>query len=236
MTNEEGDEIMGRNRSGDKELCEIGYKLVKSCISKKDNAIKQNHFKSCIKKKALGKGPDYLKKVLIKAPNRKRDLVGESLSYVDAIMLYLDMAIVKKDRHACEVFKMFQDDIDKQNRGREYVTHFAMKLKGLVDLVEIDLFYPDSYKSGLISQISEHSEYDTPLLIIGETGTSKQMVAEVIHEVSNRRNGHFMEINCAAIPSDLLESELFGYEKGSHNKADKTKKGLFEEADEGTIF
>ncbi len=76
----------------------------------------------------------------------------------------------------------------------------------------------------------------TTVLLIGESGTGKELFARAIHNLSNRRDYPFVPINCAAIPRDLLESELFGHEKGSFTSADSKKLGKFELADKGTIF
>jgi two-component system response regulator AtoC len=76
----------------------------------------------------------------------------------------------------------------------------------------------------------------TTVLLLGESGTGKELFARAIHNLSNRQNYPFVPINCAAIPRDLLESELFGHEKGSYTGADAKKLGKFELADKGTIF
>ena len=77
---------------------------------------------------------------------------------------------------------------------------------------------------------------NSKVLITGENGTGKELVARSIHESSNRNKIPMIEVNCAAIPSELIESELFGHEKGSFTSAHRQKKGKFETADEGTIF
>ena len=78
---------------------------------------------------------------------------------------------------------------------------------------------------------------DTPILIIGETGTGKELIANAIHYRSPNFKGPFMSVNCAAIPKDLIESELFGYEKGAFSGASASgKKGLIEESANGTLF
>ncbi len=76
----------------------------------------------------------------------------------------------------------------------------------------------------------------TTVLLLGESGTGKELFARAIHNLSNRQHYPFVPINCAAIPKDLLESELFGHEKGSFTGADTKKLGKFELADKGTIF
>jgi len=78
--------------------------------------------------------------------------------------------------------------------------------------------------------------YDINVLITGESGTGKEVLAKAIHDISPRKDKPFIAVNCAAIPQDLLESELFGYKKGAFTGADKDKKGLIEEADRGTLF
>lgn len=77
---------------------------------------------------------------------------------------------------------------------------------------------------------------DARVLITGQSGTGKELVARWLHEKSNRAEGPFVEVNCAAIPSELIESVLFGHEKGSFTSAIKQRKGDFEQADNGTIF
>ena len=75
----------------------------------------------------------------------------------------------------------------------------------------------------------------TTVLVQGETGTGKEVISRAIHELSDRK-GKLVSVNCAAIPSELLESELFGHEKGSFTGAEKTRAGRFEQADGGTLF
>jgi DNA-binding NtrC family response regulator len=75
-----------------------------------------------------------------------------------------------------------------------------------------------------------------PVLIFGETGTGKELVAQLIHELSKRSNKPFKAVNCAAIPSELIESELFGHEKGAFTSATSKFEGKFEQANDGTLF
>ena len=77
---------------------------------------------------------------------------------------------------------------------------------------------------------------DARVLITGENGSGKELVARWLHEKSNRRDGQLVEVNCAAIPSELIESELFGHEKGSFTSAIKQRIGKFEQANGGTLF
>jgi len=86
---------------------------------------------------------------------------------------------------------------------------------------------------GLVDRVAGHTE---TVLITGETGTGKELIARTVHESSHRRGRPWVDINCAALPENLVESELFGYEKGAFSGADSSKPGLFELADKGTLF
>jgi len=88
----------------------------------------------------------------------------------------------------------------------------------------------------IFDTIRKVAKYKSTILITGESGTGKELVAKAIHFNSDRSNNPFVPVNCGAIPENLLESELFGHTKGSFTNAVRTKKGLFEEADEGTMF
>jgi two-component system NtrC family response regulator len=77
---------------------------------------------------------------------------------------------------------------------------------------------------------------DAPVLLLGESGTGKEMAARALHQGSSRKEGPFVAINCSAIPETLLESELFGHEKGSFTGAHAQRKGRLESADKGTLF
>ena len=80
------------------------------------------------------------------------------------------------------------------------------------------------------------SQSDVPVLILGETGTGKEVVARAIHNRSTRGAGPFIRVNCGAIPSELIDSQLFGHERGSFTGASETRQGWFERADRGTLF
>jgi two-component system response regulator AtoC len=88
----------------------------------------------------------------------------------------------------------------------------------------------------LFEIIRKVAPYKSTILITGESGTGKELVARALHYSSDREKMLFVPVNCGAIPENLLESELFGHVKGAFTDAIRTKKGLFEEADEGTIF
>ena len=103
-----------------------------------------------------------------------------------------------------------------------------------VDGTQFILASPVMHKfMGLVDRVAGHTE---TVLITGETGTGKELIARTVHESSSRRGRPWVDINCAALPENLVESELFGYEKGAFSGADASKPGLFELADKGTLF
>jgi transcriptional regulator with GAF, ATPase, and Fis domain len=77
---------------------------------------------------------------------------------------------------------------------------------------------------------------DVPVLLLGETGSGKEVIARALHDRSPRTHGPFLRVNCGAIPAELIDAELFGHEKGSFTGATATRRGWFERADEGTLF
>jgi hydrogenase-4 transcriptional activator len=88
----------------------------------------------------------------------------------------------------------------------------------------------------VMERVALVSPSDVPVLILGETGSGKEVIARAIHTRSSRAAGPFIRVNCGAIPPDLIDSELFGHEKGSFTGAVGTRRGWFERADEGTLF
>ncbi|MEN2994798.1 MAG: sigma-54 dependent transcriptional regulator [Thermodesulfovibrio sp.] len=101
---------------------------------------------------------------------------------------------------------------------------------------EILIIGKSSQIQKVLTFIDKLSKTDTTVLIMGESGTGKELVAKMIHKKSSRADKPFIPVNCAAIPSELLESELFGHEKGAFTGAHNCRYGRFELANEGTIF
>ncbi len=88
----------------------------------------------------------------------------------------------------------------------------------------------------ILEMIEKMAAFDSPILISGESGTGKELIARALHFKSPRAGKPFVAVNCAAIPEELMESELFGHEKGAFTSADNSKPGLFEQAHCGTLF
>ena len=99
-----------------------------------------------------------------------------------------------------------------------------------------DLVFGSSSFEKCLSLVKQSAVADVPVLLMGETGTGKESLAKVVHKLSKRKSGPFLAVNCGAIPATLIESELFGHEKGAFTGAVGAKKGYFEEASGGTLF
>ena len=134
---------------------------------------------------------------------------------IDELMIYIKQAVEFYKLNEQVVFlseelrnKRHHDEIIGESKPMQYVYMLIDKLKNI----------------------------DTSVLITGESGTGKELVAKAIHESGNRKNERYVVVNCAAIPENLLESELFGCKRGAFTGAVNDRKGKFELADKGTIF
>jgi two-component system, NtrC family, nitrogen regulation response regulator NtrX len=103
-------------------------------------------------------------------------------------------------------------------------------------LGETQIVYAGEKMRKLMAQVARVASSESRICILGETGTGKELIARAIHEKSNRRDGPYVTLNCAAVPAELIESELFGHEKGSFTGAANRHLGKFEQAHEGTLF
>src|SRR5579872_742865 len=129
-------------------------------------------------------------------------------------------------------------DIDDRKRAEDRTRNENIALRE--DIVRSSMFEEIVGSSEplrkVLDQVSKVAPTDSTALVLGETGTGKELIARAIHNRSNRSNRAFIRVNCAAIPSSLIASELFGHEKGSFTGATQRRLGRFESADGGTIF
>ncbi|WP_457640846.1 sigma-54-dependent transcriptional regulator [Persephonella sp.] len=124
------------------------------------------------------------------------------------------------------------------NRIRKVINDIKkiLNIETVTETSEIDIIGKSPAMEEVFKVVGRAGASDEPVLITGESGTGKEVIAKLIHKYSNRADNPFIAINCAAIPSGLIEAELFGYEKGAFTGADRSKKGKFLLADGGTIF
>jgi PAS domain S-box-containing protein len=142
--------------------------------------------------------------------------------------------VVATYKEVTELQKM----IEKLNQAEERIKYFQEELsrkEGIDEAFEI-IVGKSSILKEVLTIASKAAKTSSTVLIQGESGTGKELVAKAIHRASSRKNKPFIRVNCAAIPENLLESELFGYEKGAFTGALRRKLGKFELADGGTIF
>jgi len=134
-------------------------------------------------------------------------------------------------------FGFLTKPIDK-DQLLDYVQR-AMKISGLPERAEdwnTDIVTRSAIMEDCLQQARMVADTDTRVLLTGESGTGKELLAQAIHRASMRRDNPFIAINCSAMPENLLESELFGHEKGAFTGAHRSHKGLFQAADGGTLL
>jgi two-component system response regulator AtoC len=157
---------------------------------------------------------------------------NEVTTVVEAIRLgaqdYLTKPFEKAELDAAILKCRQKMDLRKENQAlREYCDHLTEDLSFLAASPQM---------VRIRQQILQIAPVDVPVFICGESGVGKEVVARMIHMRSTRRNQPFVKVNCAALPGELLESELFGYEQGAFTGAVRSKPGKFELATKGTIF
>ncbi|MEM9846416.1 MAG: sigma 54-interacting transcriptional regulator [Bacteroidota bacterium] len=134
----------------------------------------------------------------------------------------------KELQDALEELKKLKDLLEAEN---EYLQEDIRIQHSFDEIITISPRYQN-----ILRQVEEVANTNATVLILGETGTGKELLARAIHQLSDRANRVLVRINCAALPSNLIESELFGHERGAFTGADKRKIGRFELADKGTIL
>ena len=125
---------------------------------------------------------------------------------------------------------------DELNQLKEVMADDLRYLQGRLQHFSGDVIGEDFGLKEVMEMVREVAPLDSPVLLQGETGVGKEIIANAIHSLSRRKNGAFIQVNCGAIPETLIDSELFGHEKGAFTGAISQKRGCFERADGGTIF
>jgi formate hydrogenlyase transcriptional activator len=163
---------------------------------------------------------------LVLGSTRKEAFHDEDLSLLSQVAAQLAVAIENRQSSA-ELEKLKQ-------RLSEEKKYLEGEIRGDPRFVEI--IGDSSALRQVLAQVATVAGSDATVLILGETGTGKELIARAIHNISGRSSRNFIKLNCAAIPTGLLESELFGHEKGAFTGAISQKVGRMEVADGGTLF
>jgi two-component system response regulator PilR (NtrC family) len=203
-----------------------------SSYSEARSYIKENYYDLALLDLRLpdGSGIDILKQIKEKNPKTEVVIItafASSETAVEAIKLgaydYISKPFNINDLRL--IIRNVKEKIDLEKRicieEEERLEDLAGKSQAIQNVKET---------------IKKIAPYDINVLIVGESGTGKEVAAKMIHRLSSRRDKPFVAINCASLPEELLESELFGYKKGAFTGAVSDKKGLIEEADGGTLF
>jgi DNA-binding NtrC family response regulator len=158
------------------------------------------------------------------------------------------LSCVRDTRKVAQAMRLgAQDYLSKpvQKEEMDEVLRFCLEntdpaAPGAGDALEVGegvyFFSATSIMRQLRAQAMQVAKFDFPVLLLGESGTGKEVLARLIHKYSDRAHRTFLKVNCAAVPSELLESELFGYEPGAFTGANKAKPGKFELCNKGTLL
>jgi Nif-specific regulatory protein len=146
---------------------------------------------------------------------------GEELRYMDVFGVFISQHVSIRRRHIEEM-----EELRKENRS----------LREREGLRPENIIGNSGVMRDVYELVQKVAATDTTVIIRGESGVGKELIAEAIHKASSRRGKPFVKVNCSALPENLIESELFGHEKGSYTGADSRKEGRFEAANGGTIF
>lgn len=161
--------------------------------------------------------------VIAVQPSSYSDLIGEQARFLEMIAnliaqtVHLSRKVANEKRELREERDCLRREVKDNHSFKNIVGHSKVM-------------------QTVFEQIRQVSRWNTTVLIRGESGTGKELIANAIHYNSECANGPFIKLNCAALPDNLLESELFGHEKGAFTGAISQRKGRFEQADGGTIF
>lgn len=181
---------------------------------------------------------------LMAMETRKKVSVIANLQGTERLVLIVAIPFFNEDLSLSRVYTLIRDLTQMQSLRQQLVSaeeernKYLNEVKYLRESLGKSEFVGNSYKTErLKAMIASVAPTDATVLITGETGVGKEVVAREIYEKSGRRKGPYIKVNCAAIPDSLLEAELFGYVKGAFTgSGPKDKPGLFEMADQGTIL
>jgi len=168
-------------------------------------------------------GEDETVGVFTAQPSRTTDLLDEQVRFLEMIVNLIGQAV--------RLARQVQDEKQQLRDERDTLRRRVKGEHGFTNIVG----HTQNMRM-VFDQVRQVAKWNTTVLVRGESGTGKELIANAIHYNSPRANGPFIKLNCAALPDNLLESELFGHEKGAFTGAVSQRKGRFEQADGGTLF
>jgi transcriptional regulator with PAS, ATPase and Fis domain len=160
-------------------------------------------------------------------------LVDEAQTHaIEAMHLFSSLGIASRVQECRELIqRLGQKSSDREGSRQCHPVHFNKRW-----LVDDVLVAKSSHMLGIVSRVRELAPTGISVVVTGETGTGKEMVARLLHKLSDRAGGPFVAVNCASVPESVFESELFGHRRGSFTGAIADKIGLMEQASGGTLF
>lgn len=215
-----------------------GYEVILSATAEDALKIyKDNDFDAVITDLKLPKmdGIKFMEEILLISPDTSIIIITGHGSIDSAVTAIKRGAFdyITKPIEKDQLLAILKKAIERTNLLKER-KFLATKLASKENFDGIIGEHP-SFKA-VLKTVMKIANFDSTVLIYGESGTGKELIAKLIHKISLRRDKPFVAINCAAIPESLIESELFGYEKGAFTGAISKKSGLFQACDGGTIF
>ncbi|OXB03740.1 sigma 54-interacting response regulator [Flavobacterium pectinovorum] len=259
MENKLSSRVLGYARTGLHEYQRIGIEELQNITALKESEITELRNKSKVETDAtFYNGQDFIK-ICDKTPIKK--LIATSMNMKSNLMLPVPLTLTENGGLYLSFFSRQTDNYNKNHltlceRLQEplifaienLISHDKKRDKkntSSENIVSVNNIKDAGFesiigKSPALLKIFDHilqvAPADTTVLITGESGTGKESIAHSIKELSNRKNQPFVKINCSALPQSLIESELFGHEKGSFTGAAERRIGKFEQADNGTLF
>jgi len=164
--------------------------------------------------------------VVLISPSRGHGISSDEMAFLQALLEPLSAALMNDLRVR---------ELEALREAAEADRRSLLARLGRQDIADTIVGADDGLKD-VLERVSLVGRSDAPVLILGETGTGKEVIGRAIHNTSQRKTGPFLRVNCGAIPPELIDSELFGHERGSFTGAISQRKGWFERADGGTLF